>query len=109
MRELCHRPKSHLIDALEIEGAVCILKKDRALYLKPKGINRQEQEIPVPWRTIVPFAHTLERLETGSYPFVVSDDWYQYDPDGLTQGLLLPDKAEPGGAANSSPTAKRMI
>lgn len=109
MRELCHRPKSHLIDALEIEGAVCILKKDRALYLKPKGINRQELEIPVPWRTIVLFARASERIETGSYPFVVSDDWYQYDPDGLTQGLLLPDKAESGGAADFSPTSKRMI
>ena len=109
LRELCHRPKSHLIDALEIEGAVCILKKDRALYLKPKGKNRQELEIPVPWRTIVSFARALERLETGSYPFVVSDDWYQYDPDGLTQGLRLPDKAEPGEATNSSPTVKRMI
>lgn len=109
LRELCHRPKSHLVEALEIEGAVCILKKDRELYLKPKGINRQELEIPVPWKTIVPFARTLEVLKTGSYPFIISDDWYQYDPSGLTQGLLLPDNAESGATGNSLSTAKRMI
>ena len=109
VRELCHRPKSHLIDALEIDGAICILERDRQAYLKPKGINRQELEIPVPWKTIVLFVGTVQRLETGSYPFVISDDWYQYDPDGLTQGLLIPDKAESGGASNSLSTANRMI
>lgn len=106
--ELCHRPKSHLIDALEIEGAVCVLKSDREQYLKPKGINRQELEIPVPWRSVARYSGVWERLETGSYPFIVDDDLYQYAPDNLTLGLTLPGKADTG-ASQPLPTAKRIL
>ena len=96
IRELCHRPKSVLIDALEIDGAVCILASDRDAYLKPCGINRQELEIPVPWKSVVGFSGIWPRLETGSYPFIVNDEHYQYDLDGITLGLLLPDRKKKG-------------
>lgn len=109
VRELCHRPKSVLIDALEIDGAVCILASDWDAYLKPRGINRQELEIPVPWKSVVGFSGIWPRLEIGSYPFIVDDTHYQYDPDGLTMGLLLPDKKETGNAGAPSTIAKRMI
>ncbi|CCH56578.1 putative protein MJ0376 [Fibrisoma limi BUZ 3] len=109
--ELCHRPKSYLIDALEIDGAVCILAKDRETYLKPKGINRQELEIPVPWKSIAAFvaAKTFPPLEAGNYPYVIPDNLYQYDPEGITLGLVLPDKPESVRTGASSTTAKRMI
>jgi CRISPR-associated endonuclease/helicase Cas3 len=92
LHELCHRPKSVLIDALEIEGAVCILESDQEAYLNRYGSARLELEIPVPWRSVARFSRSWVRLETGSYPFVVSDSLY--NPNGTPLGLQLPTKAE---------------
>ena len=107
LRELCHRPKSVLIDALEIEGAVCILQSDRELYLKRYGAVRLELEIPVPWRSVARFAGVWPRLETGSYPFVVSDDLY--NPNNVPLGLQLPAKAEPDPVGTSSKALSRFM
>ncbi|PRY21718.1 CRISPR-associated endonuclease/helicase Cas3 [Spirosoma oryzae] len=88
LRELCHRPKSVLIDALEIEGAVCILESDRERYIATYGAERMQLEIPVPWKSIVRHVGVCSRLEVGSYPLVVSDLFY--NPDDLPLGLQLP-------------------
>lgn len=107
LRELCHRPKSVLIDALEIEGAVCILESDRETYLKRYGATRLELEIPVPWRSVARFSGVWPRLETGSYPFVVSNDLY--NPNDVPLGLQLPANAEQNVAVSSSNALSRFM
>lgn len=97
LRELCHRPKSVLIDALEIEGAVCIRKSDYDTYINNYGEKRQNLEIPVPWRSLAPYAKTWPRVETGSYPTVIPDG--HYDP---LLGLVL--KSPNANAATPSIT-----
>ena len=84
LRTLCHRPKSVLIDALEIEGAVCVRQSDSKTYIDSFGEDRQNLEIPVPWRSIAPHARAWPRLETGSYPTVIPDDNYD-----MILGLVL--------------------
>ncbi len=101
LRELCHRPKSVLIDALEIEGATCIRKSDYETYVSKYGEARQNLEIPVPWRSLAPYAKSWPRVETGSYPTVIPDEYY--DP---LLGLVL----KSAGASPATPTInKRMI
>ncbi len=100
LRILCHRAKSVLIDALEIEGAVCIRQSDSEVYLKTFGETRQNLEIPVPWRSIAPYAGTWAQLETGSYPTVIPDDNYD-----MTLGLVL----KTTGGNQIASTINRMI
>ena len=101
LRELCHRPKSVLIDALEIEGAVCIRKSDYDTYVSQYGEARQNLEIPVPWRSLAPYAKSWPRVETGSYPTVVPDEYY--DP---LLGLVLKSA---GASPAVPPITNRMI
>lgn len=101
LRELCHRPKSVLIDALEIEGAVCIRKSDRETYVSKYGEDRQNLEIPVPWRSLAPYAKSWPRVETGSYPTVIPDEYY--DP---LLGLVLKSA---GASPSNPPITNRMI
>ncbi|WP_077924493.1 CRISPR-associated helicase/endonuclease Cas3 [Spirosoma sp. 209] len=96
LRELCHRPKSVLIDALEIEGAVCILESDRERYVSTYGAERMKLEIPVPWKSIARYVGTWPRIEAGSYPLVVSDAFY--NANGIPLGLQLPTKQESDNA-----------
>lgn len=100
LRILCHRPKSVLIDALEIEGAVCVRQSDSETYIKTFGETRQNLEIPVPWRSIAPYARAWPRLETGSYPTVIPDDNYD-----MILGLVL----KTTGGNQTSSTINRMI
>ena len=109
LRTLCHRPKSVLIDALEIEGAVCILESDRDRYITSYGAERMKLEIPVPWKSIARYVGSWPRVETGSYPLVVSDDLY--NPNDIPLGLQLPSAtgAEQTSAGASSTTLNRFI
>ena len=63
---LCHRPKSVLLDALEIESAVCIQEADKEKYIKSRGTERQMLEIPVPWKSLLGQMSNLSQLELGS-------------------------------------------
>ncbi|WP_181308515.1 CRISPR-associated helicase Cas3' [Rufibacter sp. XAAS-G3-1] len=85
---LCHRPKSVLLDALEIESAVCIQEKDVEEYRSCRGTARQMLEIPVPWKSLLGQMSSLTQLELGSYPYVIKNTWY--NPDGLEIGLVIP-------------------
>lgn len=100
LRKLCHRPKSVLIDALEIEGAVCVRQSDSDTYVKTFGENRQNLEVPVPWRSLAPYALAWPRLETGSYPTVIPDDNYD-----MILGLVL----KTTGENQTALATKRMI
>ena len=85
---LCHRPKSVLLNALEIESAVCVQEADKEKYLKSRGTDRQMLEIPVPWRSLLGQMSNLTQLEVGSYPYIIPDEWY--NTAGQIIGLTIP-------------------
>lgn len=94
---LCHRPKSVLLDALEIESAVCIRQEDQEKYLKSRGTERQMLEIPVPWKSLLGQMANLSQLEVGSYPYIIFDEWY--NTAGQAIGLTIPK-------SNDAPTVQ---
>ena len=114
IKELCHRPKSVLIDALEIDGACCIRESDRKIYLKAKSDQRQQLEIPVPWSSLVAWVkkRNWKPLEVGNFPYVIDDDWYHYPlegaPNKLPLGLRFPIATELVGNAPGLSTLNRM-
>lgn len=74
MKELCHHPKSALLETLDINSAVCILESEKESYINGNTIERPENEIPVSYRSI---AHkSLEQLDVGMRPFVIPDKAY---------------------------------
>ncbi|GAB3988951.1 CRISPR-associated helicase/endonuclease Cas3 [Spirosoma daeguense] len=89
LKTLCNRPKSVLIDALEIEAATCILEEDKARYETAYWEERIGLEIPISWRVIAPHYKQYEQLEIGSYPFVVPQNLVAYQTYGLQ--LVEPD------------------
>lgn len=91
-KELVHRPKSVLIEAMEIEAACCIRQSDKYLYQQGNFEQRTNLEIPVPFKSIG-FRGLEQVKKCGSNPFVVPDEAYH-----RVLGLQL-DKA---GAENYS-------
>jgi len=83
MKELTDNKKSVLIDALEIEGAICILEEDREAYIKASWENRISMEIPISWKTISRYQSEYEQLKVGAYPFVVPQNINEYNQFGL--------------------------
>ena len=83
IKELTNNKKGVLVDALEIESATCILASDRDKYLTAGWEERIQMEIPVNFRTISKQKSKFERLEVGSYPFVVPQDEEDYEIFGL--------------------------
>ena len=91
-KELTHRPRSELLQAMEIEAACCIRQEDRFLYQEGNFERRTNLEIPVPFKSIA--YRGLEQVKKrGSNPFIVPDKAYDE-----VLGLQL-DKA---GAENYS-------
>ena len=75
IQELCHYPKSALLDVLDINSAVCITESDKDAYINGNAFVRAEMEIPVSYKGI---AHNgLEQLAEGSRPFVVPNKAYE--------------------------------
>ncbi len=90
MKKLTDNPKSVLIEALEIDGATCILESDRATYLDANWKERIGLEIPISFKTLKYYAKYYEQLDDiGSNPFVVPQDVAEYDLYGLK--LVEPD------------------
>lgn len=82
IKELCHYPKSALLDVLDINSAVCITEDDKDNYVNGNAFNRAEMEIPASYRSI---AHNgLEQIEEGSRPFVIPNGAYDDE-----MGLLI--------------------
>ena len=87
LKKLWHRAKSALLEALDINSAVCITQSDKDSYPDADSLTRQLMEIPASFHLI---AHrNLDQLDTGSRPFVIPDKAYD-DTLGL-----LPDEAVP--------------
>lgn len=92
IQKLQHRPKSVLLNALDINSETCILRSEATQYADAYWEERQRMHIPVP----VSFRRfDWPRLEVGSYPLCAPDRLY--NPDGLPLGLTTesPDDARP--------------
>lgn len=83
LKELTDCKKSVLIEALEIEGATCILSSDRDKYLLSDWEQRIELEIPINWKSIRGYIRKYEQLEVGSRPFVVPQLSEEHEKYGL--------------------------
>lgn len=83
MKELTDDKKGILVDALEIEGATCILEADRQKYIDATWEERIDIEIPINWKTISRYKKEYEQLNVGSNPFVVPQNEVDYEIYGL--------------------------
>lgn len=88
LMELCHRPKSALLDTLDIDSAVCITENDKMMYEENKNNSRMELEIPVSFRSVG--YRQLEQSEIGSRPFILPDKAYN-DELGLLTDYAKPE------------------
>lgn len=85
LKELAHRPKSAIVDALEIESATCILEGDRTLYERGTWAQRIELDIPISLSALRGKMKTYIQLEIGSWPFVIP----QTEAEHMEIGLIL--------------------
>ncbi len=83
LKELTNVKRAVLVDVLEIESASAILASDREAYLTSAWEDRLQMEIPVNFKSISRHKTKFERLEVGSYPFVVHQDLESYSKFGL--------------------------
>lgn len=91
LRRLEHRPRSVIVDALQIESETAIRASDKAAYLKGPASARVPLEIPAPEALgRLAAQNGWARCERGAWPVVVPDDQY----DALL-GLLPLRRVEP--------------
>jgi len=78
--QLCHRPRSLLLEALEIETAACVRASDEEAYRQGRGADRARLEIPLTWQTLRPHAGSWRQLkDVGNNPFVIPDALYSQE------------------------------
>lgn len=77
MKELWHKPKSALLEVLDIDAVSCITQKDQQAYEKGEYEDRILKEIPVSFKSLA-YAG-LETVKAGTKPFVIPDK--AYDPE----------------------------
>lgn len=83
INELCHYPKSALLDVLDINSAICITESDKNAYINGNVFNKAELEIPVSYRSI---AHNgLEQINEGSRPYIIPNKAYDADKGILAE------------------------
>lgn len=76
-KELCHYPKSVLMETLNIESASCILLSDQERYENSKHDDRMTLEIPISRKAALYGRFTkYGQSEYGSHPLIVSDESY---------------------------------
>lgn len=72
INRLTHRPKSFLLERLDIDSVACITETDEQPYLTANFEERLRMEIPVRYWTV----HKFNQLHAGNNPFVVPDSAY---------------------------------
>lgn len=82
LKELCHYPKSSLLETMDINSAVCITESDKETYQGGNVLERTELEIPVSYHSIA--YKNLEQINEGTRPFVIPDKAYDKE-----KGLLI--------------------
>ena len=83
LKELTDNRKSVILEALEIEGATCILEDDREKYILASWEERIQLEIPISWKVLSRYKSQFEQLQIGSNPFVVPQPLEIYERLGL--------------------------
>lgn len=83
IRKLTHRPKSFLLERLEIDSVACIVEADEQRYLTGNFEERMQMEIPVRYWTV----HQFNQLQEGNRPFIVPDAAYTEEA-GLNMDTL---------------------
>lgn len=74
IKELWHKPKSALLETLDIDSVTCIEESDREVYEYARYEEQSKMEIPVSFRSIG-YAG-LDKLKEGSKPFVIPSKAY---------------------------------
>lgn len=77
IKELCHYPKSALLEVLDINSAACITEDDMETYINGNAFNRAELEIPVSYKSMA--FNNLEQIDEGSRPFIIPNQAYDID------------------------------
>jgi CRISPR-associated endonuclease/helicase Cas3 len=89
INKLTHRPKSLLLERLEIDNVVCIVEADEQRYMTSDYEERMQMEIPVRYWSV----HKFNQLREGNRPFIVPDSAYKEDT-GLNLGNLKTVKSD---------------
>ena len=82
-KKLTDNSKSILIEALEVDGATCILECDREEYIESNWKERVQMEIPISYKTLRRYKDEYEQLDIGNEPFVVPQPKPSYQEIGL--------------------------
>ncbi len=89
INRLTHRPKSFLLERLEIDSVTCIVEADEQPYLTSNFEVRMQMEIPVRYWSVHKFNQTRE----GNKPFIVPDSAYS-EKTGLNLDTLKTAKSD---------------
>jgi len=83
IKQLWHNPKSALLETLDIDSVCCIDEADREIYENATYEEQSKMEIPVSFRSIG-YAG-LDKLKTGSRPFVIPSKAYDEELGFLSE------------------------
>ncbi len=89
INRLTHRPKSFLLERLEIDNVVCIIEADEQSYMTATFEDRMQMEIPVQYWSVQRFS----QLKEGNKPFIVPDSSYS-EETGLDLETLKTAKSD---------------
>jgi CRISPR-associated endonuclease/helicase Cas3 len=89
INKLTHRPKSFLLERLEIDNVTCIVEADEERYMTGNFEERMQMEIPVRYWSVQKF----NQLHEGNKPFVIPDSAYTEEA-GLNPDLLKTAKSD---------------
>ncbi|HLW39993.1 MAG TPA: CRISPR-associated helicase Cas3', partial [Brumimicrobium sp.] len=89
INRLTHRPKSFLLERLEIDNVTCIVEADEQRYLTANFEERMRMEIPVRYWSV----HKFNQSRKGNKPFIVPDSAYSEEA-GLDLETLKTAKSD---------------
>lgn len=82
IKELWHHSKSALLETLDIDSVTCIDEADKDTYEMASYEEQAKLEIPVSYRSVA--YRELDKLKTGSKPFVIPSKAYDESLGFLT-------------------------
>jgi CRISPR-associated endonuclease/helicase Cas3 len=89
INRLTHRPKSFLLEQLDIDSVACITEADEQRYIMANFEERLQMEIPVRYWSV----HRCNQSRSGNKPFIVPDSAYS-EEIGLNLESLKTAKSE---------------
>ncbi|MCI1648615.1 MAG: CRISPR-associated helicase Cas3' [Bacteroides sp.] len=92
IRKLWHKPKSALLESLDIDSVACIEETDQERYEASDFEERTKMEIPVSYRSIA--YNKLSNSKVGSHPFIIPAKAYDKEL-GLLINYAKPEFSDP--------------